>query len=603
MKKSLVFIFCCCFAGLLLVACGSSEDNEAKECESNLDCQIGKKCSAEGVCVKDPDYNKNAGKDNDGGELPDDMPAGDETDSGNDDDTDTDTDTDPDDADNADSSDSADDDDNSGTDDSDSADSDSSDDDADTSDSGSDAGDSQSDDDADSEGNDGDQDEDTETDDDVEYCDTTCPALIADDGCLPAMESEKEKDLCNGMDDDCDGEIDEGCTCNVGDTQPCFSGKPKQRGVGICSDGIQNCIAQMRDGKAVKGKWGQCKNQILPMNAEVCDKADNNCNGCADEGLCCSPKIDCSYDIGTASPFTDKLIDGTKIYDPANEYQDAGTATWEWTLTKGSCDIVLKKTSFSLTSAVEGVAGTSTDTTDKITFSGVGLSKFNVNFQLSGTYNLHLKVTRQNGEVYECEWPLKVVSNGLRVELCWDTTGKIDMDLHLGKNGVSDSWEDSSTCYFNSCQTGSYNVSNAEFPYAVNWGYAATNSTTPNPRLDIDNIKTEGKPENINIDNPAANDTFRVLVRYYHSRYNCESGGMCSADICEDVATHPVVNIYCGGALKATYGESPQYTLDSQDDSWKVVEVKWVGDPTSDACELTPHLGVTNGEVPSNYGW
>jgi len=623
MKKSLVFIFCCCFAGLFLVACGSSENKEAKECESNLDCQVGKKCSAEGVCVKDPDYNKNAGKDKDGSELPDNTSSGDETDTGNE--TDTDTDTDSDDTDTTDSSDSATDDDDSGTDDSDSADSDSSDDDADSGDSDVDSdsdGDSENDD-EDSDQDDNDQDEDTETDDDVEYCDTTCPALITDDGCLPAMESEKEKGLCNGMDDDCDGEIDEGCTCNVGDTQPCFSGKPKQRGVGICSDGIQNCIPQMRGVKAVKGKWGQCKNQILPMNAEVCDKADNNCNGCADEGLCCSPKIDCSYDIGTASPFADKLIDGTKIYDPANEYQDAGTATWEWTLTKGSCDIVLKKTSFSLTSAVEGVAGTSTDAADKITFSGVGLSKFNVNFQLSGTYYLHLKVTRENGEVYECEWPLKVASNGLRIELCWDTYSSIDVDLHLGKENKTTAWNNNSECYWKNCDTSrGYNGTDPDWGYLNTMNYdpaTGAEKSMPNPRLDIDN-RAEGegaKPENINLDNPVENDVFKVLVHHY-SPAEVVNGECLDwyhglfVDICleyEEIYTYsyPVVNVYCGGSLKATYGTGETGTQVSdfrdRDDSWEVVKIKWVGDPTSDECILTPNLKENNAQVPTFTDW
>ena len=441
------------------------------------------------------------------------------------------------------------------------------------------------------------QDAEEEVDDsDVAKCDVTCAALIEDDGCLPAMESEAAADLCNGQDDDCDGKIDEGCTCQPGQTQPCFSGKPKKRNVGICHDGIQTCkISPMR--ASTTGTWGECKNEILPLNKEICDNADNNCNGCADEGLCCAPPINCAYEIDTASPFVDKLIDGTLIYDTGHQFNDADASTWEWTLTKGSCDVVLKKTTFSLKSAVDGVAGASSDALDKFTFSGVGLSKFNVKFQLSGTYNLHLKVTRPNGEVYECKWPLKVASNGLRVELCWDSFDSVDIDLHMGKNGTTESWDGSnnttSACYFSGCK---YN--NWKRP---KWGYAETSNydkdgngpkMMKNPRLDIDNTGIGAIPENINVDNPNNDDTFRVLVRHWSGTQTFD--------------THPVVNIYCGGSLKSTFGTEESGTrLDGYKnyfDSWKVVEIKWVGEPSSDACELTPNLNVSSG-TPSNYGW
>jgi len=48
-------------------------------------------------------------------------------------------------------------------------------------------------------------------------------------------------------------------------------------------------------------------------------------------------------------------------------------------------------------------------------------------------------------------------------------------------------------------------------------------------------------PENINLDNPWENDQFRVLVHFY-------SGFL---------TTHPVINVYCGGTLKNTFGLTP----------------------------------------------
>ena len=62
------------------------------------------------------------------------------------------------------------------------------------------------------------------------------------------------------------------------------------------------------------------------------------------------------------------------------------------------------------------------------------------------------------------------------------------------------------------------------------------------PRLDIDNNLSEatGVPENINIDAPKDNETFRIMVANF-------SGP----------ETHPLVNVYCDGRRTATIGAAP----------------------------------------------
>ena len=434
-------------------------------------------------------------------------------------------------------------------------------------------------------------------DDDVEFCDITCPTMInleENDGCLknadgtPKNVNEYTEGLCNGQDDDCDGKIDEGCPCTSGTTQACFSGKPVNRGIGTCRDGIQTC-------NSLSGDWGdnKCLDEILPTK-DLCDHADNNCNGCADEGLCCEPPIDCTYDMGTAQPFIDKIIDGKQIYDKNHLFNDADTSTWEWTLSKGPCDIVLNKTSFT-TKGAKTQAELEGEGEETTVVSGIGLSQFKVKFKSSGSYILHLKVTRPNGDVYECEWILHVVSNGLRVELCWDKTGTVDLDLYLGKNGVSTSWRDNNTCYYDSCKGNNWKLSG--------WGYAATenynHANMQNPRL-YENFNTPGLAEEIYLDNPNNGDTFRVMVNYYSMTGN--------------ILTHPVVNIYCGGTLRAVYGGFPSDTdsfyydinhFDRQGASWKVVEIKW----DNDSCELTPRMCddgsyiISQGEIPSYDSW
>ena len=96
-------------------------------------------------------------------------------------------------------------------------------------------------------------------------------------------------DLCDGLDNNCNGTVDEQpggqmCACQPGTTRACYSGPAGTQGVGICRAGTQACTP---DGLG----WGACGGETLPA-AEICDAADNNCNGTVDDapnvGLACS---------------------------------------------------------------------------------------------------------------------------------------------------------------------------------------------------------------------------------------------------------------------------------------------------------------------------
>ncbi|MBT3985275.1 hypothetical protein HOD38_00980 [archaeon] len=99
--------------------------------------------------------------------------------------------------------------------------------------------------------------------------------------CYGASYAASSLEECNGEDDDCDGETDEGCGCTHLEQQECGTN------VGMCVNGTQTCEY---------GVWADCMGGIESF-AEVCgDSLDNDCDG----------KID--YD--------DENCGGTGIVDP-----------------------------------------------------------------------------------------------------------------------------------------------------------------------------------------------------------------------------------------------------------------------------------------------
>src|SRR5262245_37342760 len=75
----------------------------------------------------------------------------------------------------------------------------------------------------------------------------------------------------NGIDDDGNGRIDEGCPCTTGTTQHCYRGPVSTRGRGVCHDGTQLCEGNAGE---VSGHWGDCTGDELPAN-EMCGSDGN----------------------------------------------------------------------------------------------------------------------------------------------------------------------------------------------------------------------------------------------------------------------------------------------------------------------------------------
>ena len=118
-------------------------------------------------------------------------------------------------------------------------------------------------------------------------CDSGSQVCV--EGAFGACMPPDGEEVCNAVDDDCDGRIDESIAlcdpCQAGQSRNCWTGEPQQRRVGQCLDGRQGCRAPPL--------WDLCAGQVLP-GREFCDGLDNDCDGSRDEDL----EMRCTVGVG-----------------------------------------------------------------------------------------------------------------------------------------------------------------------------------------------------------------------------------------------------------------------------------------------------------------
>lgn len=104
--------------------------------------------------------------------------------------------------------------------------------------------------------------------------------------CVGEVKASASEICIDGLDNDCDNLVDEGCVCTNGQTQKCGTD------VGACVAGTQTCA---------NNKWGSCIGQTTPDASDPCNGIDDDCDNEIDENAACADGNLCTIDTCSGS--------------------------------------------------------------------------------------------------------------------------------------------------------------------------------------------------------------------------------------------------------------------------------------------------------------
>ena len=450
----------------------------------------------------------------------------------------------------------------------------------------------------------------------------------------------------NGFDDDCDGLVDEGCSCpGNGQTKDCFlvpatqANPATKQPVGWC---IPNAKGSLDCGGGELLSWsGVCRGASQPARHDSCSPGDFNCDGLSGNsdvtGCSCPALVTCPTAELSFAPFPPPgnipLIDGSAwILDPV---QRAAATNWTWTVLGGDCDNVLPFPTFALFNQANSSAagarqgartGVKYDTVlakyvalagqpliaiQAVNFgNGVAGGQVHAAFALSGDYTVQGEFDL-NGVHTVCTQKVRVRAPGIRAELCWDTVGGqgasqgTDIDLHFARlQGTScgnKGWDD--TCLINAngllqdcfyatlsgCPSGApapgWGYADSPANACQGWGSKRGNGACTNPRLDRDNIscnRTEPDP-NSQLVEFCGPENINIDNPKDNDRFVVGVNYYGG-----NLPTHPHVNLYCNGLRVLSIGYNP-----ATGQTAFPALLKMGGDSTGDfwtAARITAHL-------------
>ena len=87
-------------------------------------------------------------------------------------------------------------------------------------------------------------------------------------------------EACDGRDNNCNGQTDEGSGPNGKVVENCYSGPMNTSGIGVCTSGVRECNSMMPG----MTSFGSCTNEVVP-SMELCNSRDDDCDGTVDDGF------------------------------------------------------------------------------------------------------------------------------------------------------------------------------------------------------------------------------------------------------------------------------------------------------------------------------